>query len=160
MTRVRLARTDEADALTALCNRSKAHWGYDAGFMRQAAIALTVTSAMIEEGCVLVAEDPDGGVSGVVAVAATNTADRYELALLFVEPSVIRTGVGRTLFKAAVSLVEKRGGISLSILADPFAAAFYRHLGAIRIGEAPSDSIPGRYLPLFDYPISQSRGQI
>jgi GNAT superfamily N-acetyltransferase len=159
MTRVRPGRADQADALTALCIRSKAHWGYDSEFMRQAATALTVTPAMIEEGRVLVAEDPDGSVSGVVAVAAADTAGKFDLTLLFVEPSAIRMGVGRTLFNAAVRLVEQQGGSSLSILADPFAAEFYQHLGAIRIGEAPSDSIPGRYLPLFDYVISQSCGQ-
>jgi hypothetical protein len=54
---VRLARPEEAAALTALCIRSKAHWGYDSEFMRQSAIALTITPSMIEEGRVLVAEE-------------------------------------------------------------------------------------------------------
>lgn len=156
MVRVRLARSDEADALTALCIRSKSHWGYSAEFMRQAADALSVRPAMIEQGGVLVAEGRGGGVVGVAAVASTEIAGRFDLALLFVEPAAIRTGVGRSLFEAAVRLVEKRGGSSLSILADPFAAAFYRRLGAVEIGEAPSDAIPGRHLPLFDYRISPS----
>ena len=30
---IRRARPDEADALTALATRAKAHWGYDAEFM-------------------------------------------------------------------------------------------------------------------------------
>ena len=34
--RLRLARAGEAAALTALCLRSKAHWGYDADFMAKA----------------------------------------------------------------------------------------------------------------------------
>ena len=38
----------------------------------------------------------------------------------------------------------------LTILADPFAAAFYAHTGARRVGEAPSDAIPGRLLPLYE----------
>ena len=38
----------------------------------------------------------------------------------------------------------------LTILADPNAAAFYERAGAVRIGEAPSDSVPGRLLPLYE----------
>jgi hypothetical protein len=33
-------------------------------------------------------------------------------------------------------------------LADPNAAGFYERYGAVRIGEAPSDAVPDRLLPL------------
>jgi GNAT superfamily N-acetyltransferase len=155
---VRPAQAGEEDALTALCIRSKAHWGYDADFMRQAANALTVTAAMIREGRVLVALGRDGGLSGVAAIEELEAAGKFDLALLFVEPSAIGTGVGRALFTAAVKLVAARGGISIAILADPFAAGFYRRLGALDIGEAPSDAIAGRFLPLLEYPISPAVG--
>jgi GNAT superfamily N-acetyltransferase len=158
MVRVRLARASEADALTGLCVRSKAHWGYDRKFMRRSATSLTVTPAMIAEGRVLVAEGPPARILGVAAVEEMQARSRFDLALLFVEPSAIGNGVGRLLFDAAAKLVATRGGSSLSILADPFAAGFYQHLGAVRIGEAPSDAIPGRYLPLFDYAISPAPG--
>jgi GNAT superfamily N-acetyltransferase len=154
--RVRAARAEEADALTALCLRSKAHWGYDAEFMRLSGAALTVTAAMIAQDRVLVAEDRGGAVLGVAAVEALHADGKFDLSLLFVEPSAIRTGVGRTLFEAAVGLVQTRGGRCLSILSDPFAAAFYQHLGAVKIGEAPSDAIPGRWVPLFEYEIARS----
>jgi predicted N-acetyltransferase YhbS len=77
----------------------------------------------------------------------------YDLSRLFVEPSVIRTGIGRALFAVAVAVIAKRGGRSLSILSDPFAVAFYQRLGAIRVGDAPSDAISGRRLPLLEYRI-------
>ena len=38
---------------------------------------------------------------------------------------------------------------TLRVEADPFAAEFYEHVGARRIGEAPSASIAGRVLPLY-----------
>jgi GNAT superfamily N-acetyltransferase len=153
--RVRSARAEEAGALTALCLRSKAHWGCDTEFMRQSAPGLTVTAGMIAEAGVVVAEDQNGGLLGVAAVEAVQATGKFDLSLLFVEPSAIRTGVGRVLFEAATGLVQTRGGSSLSILADPFAAPFYQRLGAIKIGDAPSDAIPGRRLPLFEYVISQ-----
>jgi GNAT superfamily N-acetyltransferase len=133
--------------------RSKAHWGYDAEFMRQSANALTVTAATIAQGRVLVAEDQCGSLMGIASLEAMKTEGKFDLSLLFVEPSAIGIGIGRSLFDAAVELVAKDGGTSLSILADPFAAAFYQHLGAVIIGEAPSDAIPGRYLPLLEYTI-------
>jgi GNAT superfamily N-acetyltransferase len=154
MIRVRAARAGEVDALSALCLRSKAHWGYDAEFMRRSVPALTVAPAIIEAGQVLVAEDSDGRLLGVAAVEALETPGEFDLALLFVDPGAIGSGVGRELFDAAVKLAADQGGASLSILADPFAAAFYQHLGAVKIGEVQSDVIPGRRVPLFRYDIS------
>jgi hypothetical protein len=65
---VRIARVEEAAALSALCIRSKAHWGYAADFMKQSAIALAITPSMIEEGRVLVAEDQHANLLGVAAI--------------------------------------------------------------------------------------------
>jgi predicted N-acetyltransferase YhbS len=153
MATIRPARPEEAAALTALCIRSKAHWGYDAVFMRQAEAALTISEATIEVGRVLVAESHGGNPLGVVAVEEIDNAGGFDLALLFVEPTAIRTGIGQALFAAAVRIAATEGGKCLSISADPFAEAFYKKLGAVRIGEAPSDAIPGRLLPLLEYRI-------
>jgi GNAT superfamily N-acetyltransferase len=155
--RVRPARPDEAAALSALALRSKAHWGYDAEFLRRSAPALAITPPMIGEGRVLVAEDGRGTLVGVAAVEKLEGPGRFDLARLFVDASMLRAGIGRALFAAAVRLVESEGGTSLSILADPFAEPFYRRLGAVRIGEAPSDAIPGRLLPLLQYAIPRRR---
>jgi GNAT superfamily N-acetyltransferase len=155
MTTIRPARPEEASALTALCIRSKAHWGYDAVFMRQAEAALTISNAMIEAGRVLVAESEDGRILGVAAVEKVGGAGQFDLALIFVEPPAICAGIGRSLFAAAVRIAAVEGGKCLSILADPFAEAFYKKLGAVRIGEAPSDAIPGRRLPLLEYRIDK-----
>ena len=38
----------------------------------------------------------------------------------------------------------------MTILADPNAAGFYERNDAVRIGEAPSDAVPGRLLPLYE----------
>lgn len=106
---------------------------------------------MVARGCVLVAYDDDGRLLGVAAIDAMLAERTFDLSRLFVEPSAIRTGVGRTLFDAAVTLARERGGTRLSILSDPFAVGFYERLGAARIGDAPSDAIPGRRIPLLEY---------
>ncbi len=147
---VRVARPDEAGALTDICKRSKAYWGYDAEFMRLSELSLTVTPDAIATGRVLVAES-DAALLGVVAVMPMPKEGVYDLDRLFVDPSAIKTGIGRALFLAAADLARKDGAKELSILADRNAVAFYERMGATYVGEAISDSIPGRMLPVYQF---------
>ncbi|WP_437954775.1 hypothetical protein WME76_24755 [Sorangium sp. So ce119] len=62
---IRLARLDEAGALTALCRRSKAHWGYNDDFLRLAAPALLVDAEAIGERRVFVSVDRNDRALGV-----------------------------------------------------------------------------------------------
>jgi GNAT superfamily N-acetyltransferase len=146
---VRSACVGEADSLTALCVRSKAHWGYDDAFMRLSRASLTVSEAEIVEGCVLVAER-QGLVFGVARVEPDG-----ELGLLFVDPRTLNRGVCRALFEAAVALARRLGARRMAILADPNAAPFYERMGARFISQAPSDAIPGRTLPLYEYDLTK-----
>jgi hypothetical protein len=43
----------------------------------------------------------------------------------------------------------------MAILADPNAAPFYERMGARLVSQAPSDAIPGRMLPLYEYDLTQ-----
>ncbi len=152
MKAIRPAREDEAARLTALCLRSKAHWGYDADFMKASVPSLTVSKTMIAEGRVLVAEDRGGRLLGVAA--ANPLADgAFDLALLFVEPDAIGNGVGEKLFAAIAAQIGREGARRLLIESDPNAEGFYKRLGARRIGDASSTAIPGRMLPLLEFVI-------
>ena len=51
----------------------------------------------------------------------------------------------------SADMARAQGGKRLSILADPYAEAFYKDMGATRIGEAPSDAVPDRMLPVLEY---------
>ncbi len=144
---IRPARPEEADALSRLCVRSKVHWGYDAAFMALAAPAVRVRPEWIERGDALVAGDAPLAVSAI----APSEGDEWDLAFFFVDPPAMGTGVGRVLFGATADLARRRGARSLFILSDPGAAAFYERIGAARLGEAPSDAIPGRVLPTLRY---------
>jgi GNAT superfamily N-acetyltransferase len=145
---LRPARPDEVDDLSALCLRAKAHWGYDQAFLAQCRDALTVDPTAIRGGDVFVAADGAdrpvglhqiGGIRGTV----------IELVLLYVEPTHHRRGIGRTLLAHAAALAHERRAATLSIVADPHAADFYRAQGAVPAGEASSNAIPGRMLPVF-----------
>lgn len=144
---VRPARAEEAAALSALCFRSKASWGYDTAFMARSRTALEVKPAAIAAGEVLVAVEGDAllGVAGVSV-----DGDVADLDLLFVEPAAFGRDVGRTLLEAAADLARNRGARRMTILADPGARGFYERMGARFVRMAPSDAIPGRELPLLE----------
>ena len=157
--RIRLARVEEAPALSQLCARSKAAWGYDEAFMALARVVLEVRPEQIAAGDVWVATAADGSVAGIVALGPSEEPDTLDLDKLFVEPQRIRTGVGRLLLARAMIEAGRRGARRLTILSDPNAADFYQRHGALRIGEAPSDAIPGRLVPLFEMKLDRSRGR-
>lgn len=149
MPAIRAAQVGEAAKLTALCVRSKAHWGYDAEFMRRSAASLRVSSADIALGRVLVAVDGKDRALGVASVIPDG--DRADLDLFFIDPPFMGRGVGRALFKAVVQAARVSATTTLTILADPNAAVFYERMGARFLRNAPSDAIPGRSLPLYEY---------
>ena len=80
---IRKARAGEAAALSALCVRSKAHWGYDAEFMRLSLATLSIDPVAIEEGRVFVTADQHDAPLGVAACAIR--AGGAELTHLFVD---------------------------------------------------------------------------
>ncbi|MPZ33498.1 MAG: GNAT family N-acetyltransferase [Rhodospirillales bacterium] len=146
---IRSAQPGESQDLTALCVRSKAHWGYDAAFTRLSAAALTVNEDDIAADRVLIAVD---GADRVIGVACVLTeGDTADLDALFIDPPAIGSGAGRALFEAAVTLARRQGARRMTILADPNAAAFYERMGARYLRHAPSDAIPGRTLPFYEY---------
>ncbi|WP_295134589.1 GNAT family N-acetyltransferase [uncultured Reyranella sp.] len=152
MAATRPARPGEAAGLTALCLRSKAHWGYDAEFMQLCVPSLTVEEQSIAEGRVLVAIDGTGRTAGTVSVG--RDGDDAELALMFVEPAAMGGGTGRQLFEAAVALARELGYRRMTILADVNAAPFYERMGARFLRNEPSDAIPGRVLPFYEYDLT------
>jgi GNAT superfamily N-acetyltransferase len=152
MPAIRPARAGEGASLTALCVRSKAHWGYDDEFMRLCTAALTVSEASIAAGRVLVATDAAGRTIGTVSVAEDD--EMAELALMFVDPPAMGGGTGRKLFEEAARLARRLGHRRMAILADPNAAPFYERMGARFLRDAPSDAVPGRTLPFYEYDLT------
>lgn len=141
---LRSARPGEAAALTELCLRSKAHWGYDDAFMAACHDELTVsTSAVI--GPFLQVATVDGALAAMAEIGEEDGI--WQLEKLFVDPPFMGLGLGRRLVDWAARTAMAHGAKSLEIAADPDAAPFYRRCGAVEAGTVPSGSIPGRLLP-------------
>jgi GNAT superfamily N-acetyltransferase len=144
---IRDAQPADCSALSALAFASKAHWGYDDAFMEACREELTVRPAQLDTWRVRVA----GELDGFHAVSPDG-----ELQMLFVAPAAMGAGVGAALFADACTIAREFGATELYIEADPFAAAFYEHMGARRIGEVPSVSIPRRVLPAYRIGLSSN----
>ncbi|MEM7021569.1 MAG: GNAT family N-acetyltransferase [Pseudomonadota bacterium] len=147
---VRAAHPSEADALTALMLRSKAHWPYDENFMAVMRRTLRITADDIIRLDALVHET-DGLIEGVGVVE--HAGEATELQHLWVDPPAMGRGIGRSLFRDLLDRVHQRGARRMLIESDPFAETFYLHMGATRIGERAVPAIPGRVLPLLEIAI-------
>jgi GNAT superfamily N-acetyltransferase len=141
---LRDALQDELATLSELCLRSKAVWGYDDAFMTACRAELTLLPHELQSTHLQVAERYFT-IVGLAQVKITGTD--ADLLKLFVEPALLRSGVGRLLFKWATARARGLGAVRMIIEADPGAAPFYEHMGARYAGFAPSQSIPGRMLP-------------
>lgn len=148
---IRRAVANEAALLTELSLRSKAVWGYDEEFIARCRAELTLTPSFITQAAVYVAEDQERVVG---FYALTRHDQGASLDSLFIDPPALRRGYGKALWQHAVKIAAQWGARYIILDADPQAEPFYLAIGAKRVGEAPSGSIPGRALPQlrFDLP--------
>ena len=149
---IRAARADELALLSSLAFRSKASWGYSADFMEACREELTVPEHLL--GHVFVVES-SGEIAGFYSLLPLSDS-RVELGHLFVEPDLMRTGLGRQMIGDAIRRARVRRCAALVIQGDPNAADFYTRCGAAKIGDRESESIPGRMLPLFEFRLSHA----
>jgi predicted N-acetyltransferase YhbS len=108
---IRLARVEEVAALSNLCFRSKAVWGYDPGvdgaYARRSRRPPLTTS--LPAMCGIATGGPTVKSSGVVALAPGDEPGALDLNKLFVEPRHIRGGVCHALFAHALAEARRRG---------------------------------------------------
>lgn len=146
----RKATTDDADALTDLAHRAKAHWGYPMSWMRAWDAQLTILPGYIEMHHVWVA-DRDGAIVGMCALE--DRGPRWMLEHVWVEPSLHRLGIGRALVRRALDTARTEQAEVVELLSDPFATGFYEKLGAAHAGDVPAP-MPGardRTLPRYEF---------
>ena len=141
---IRRARPSEANALSDLALRSKAHWGYDAAFIAACRAELTIQPAAITAGEVWVAKDRDSLVGVLEIVPKEPDA---ELRMIFVAPERIGQGIGMMLWEQAEARARAHHANGIALDADPNSVGFYERMGMKIVGESPSGSIPGRMLP-------------
>lgn len=146
---IRDAVSRELPRLSALALRSKGHWGYAPALLEAMREELTWHPEDLARLRLRVLLAEEGMPVGFHAVEFP-TGEDAELEALFVEPERIGRGFGARLLADAIALARAAGRVRLRIQSDPFAEPFYRRAGALRVGERPSASLPGRLLPLLE----------
>lgn len=146
--RVRAGRPEESALLSELALRSKSYWGYHAEFLEACRDELCLQPEDFSRAVVRVGEDDDGKVIGFYAISQADDGEA-EVSFFFVDLPFIGKGMGRRLFDDLVEVAREAEVRSLRIDADPGAATFYERMGAERVGDVPSESIPGRLLPSY-----------
>ena len=147
---IRRAMAEDADALSDLAHRAKAHWGYPASWMRKWDAQLTILPGYLELHDVWVA-DADGAIIGMCALE--DQLDRWHMEHVWVDPSHHGQGIGRALVMTAVDEARRRHSGVIELLSDPFAWGFYEKLGARKAGDVPAP-MPGaknRTLPKYRF---------
>lgn len=146
---IKKARPSQAQYLSDLALRSKAYWGYSAGFMAMCRAELTYTAEEIQNGlCYLLEQDHQA--AGFYILLPIDTAV-CEMDGLFVEPGFMGKGYGRRLFRHAGRIAKTHGFEKIIIQADPNSVEFYVAAGCVRTGTMPSLSIAGRVLPMLEF---------
>ena len=76
-----------------------------------------------------------------------------EVRMCFVDPAFLRQGVASVLWRHLELRAHVRGVSRLGLDADPNAVPFYSAVGLKIVGESPSATIPGRFLPRMEKPL-------
>ncbi|MEL7084008.1 MAG: GNAT family N-acetyltransferase [Cyanobacteria bacterium J06597_1] len=157
MIRLRPATVDEAGLLSSLALRSKAYWGYSTTFVEACATELQVdrhhlTGSLFR--CTVAELEQE--IAGYYVLEKCSLSE-WELDAFFIDPPHIAQGIGCQLIEHAKSTAASLGGSRILIQSDPNAAGFYRKAGGRLLDTRESDSIPGRYLPVFSIDVSEYR---
>lgn len=129
---VRLAIADERELLEALLRRASLALGEYNEQLEAEPDAIRLPVGQIERGEVIVAQLGDR-VAGFAAVIIDEV--EAELDGLFVEPELWRQGVGSALVDMAVH-EARRQGLTMTVIANPSARAFYEKCGFTVEGDA------------------------
>jgi len=138
----------ESARLTDISLRSKGVWGYDSRFMSAVRDVMTIDQTTFGEVDLFVAEQ-GGRVVGFYGLSRDRPLSWIEYFLI--DPSVLRSGVGRALWRHLESTASELDVSRLRVLADPHARGFYEAMGMRHVGDAPSDVFgPTRPLPVLE----------
>lgn len=142
------ARKEDAELLTELALKSKAHWGYSKKQIESWRDDLTVTEEMFDKWTVFKYME-DAEIAGFCILNLHGDADKAILEFLFVLPKYIGKRIGGRLLRHAVYIASAQYRKVMNLEADPYAEPFYTKHGFQIIGKTKS-SIPNRFLPIME----------
>jgi len=130
---IRIAEAAEQKALEALQWRASLNNSGDRDALLANPDAIELPLDQIAAGGVFIAER-DGVVVGFAAVLS-RTDGQAELDGLFVEPTMWKSGVGRSLVEHCGEFARTQGASALHVIGNPHAKDFYSACGFEVVGE-------------------------
>lgn len=137
----------DAQNLTDLTFRSKAHWGYSSEQLEIWRDDLTVTANYIVENEVYVLF-VETKIIGYYSWSKQSDGS-IELNNLFVDPPFIGQGFGKILMQDFLARIKERGINMIQLFSEPQAENFYSRFGFKTVGQHQS-SIKDRFLPIME----------
>ena len=143
---IRKAEPSESAILSAIAYASKAYWGYAPAVLESWRHDLSVSADSIARHPTFVCE-VQGELSGFYQLILGE--GECILEHLWVHPSFMGKGIGRSLLAHAVEYAARSGARHVVIDADPNAERFYLTCGSVRCGAvpAPIEGEPERVRP-------------
>jgi GNAT superfamily N-acetyltransferase len=138
---IRTATPADAEALRALHRRSSYIWEEDRALFDAHPDLFGVDPAALAEGRIRVAIGEDGAITGFATVTAA-----CELEDLFVEPELMRHGIGSALVTDAVARAEAAGQTRMTVVAAERTRRFYERNGFVVVGSATTRFAPALLL--------------
>jgi GNAT superfamily N-acetyltransferase len=136
---IRDARPDEAGALTELQRRASLVWDDTRDVLLAHPDVIDVPVELLQSVRVAVEDGQSLGFSAVIE----SDGNAAELDGLFVEPDLMRGGVGRALVEDAVDRLRGAGVSRLEVTANLNALGFYEKVGFVAIGPVETMFSPG-----------------
>jgi GNAT superfamily N-acetyltransferase len=137
---IRTARRDESDSLREIHRRASYIWPEDEANLDANPDIFGVDPAAMAAGRVRVAVDRAGEPVGFATWRPTG--EDAELDDLFVEPHVMRCGIGTALVDDAARRARLAGLARLLVVAHPRTLTFYRRAGFVERGPAATQFGP------------------
>jgi GNAT superfamily N-acetyltransferase len=124
---IRSAVIDDMEPMRGVFRRASLSNDGDRGHLLAHPEALVLSDTGIRQGRTRVAVDSEDKIVGFASWLVTDGV--IELGDLFVEPSWMRTGVGRALVLDALAIARGLSFDRLGVTANPHAQAFYEPIG-------------------------------
>jgi len=142
---LRDARPDEAGALRELAVRSLAWWGYDELRLAAWQVPPDITETFVAES--------GGELAGWAGLRPGAKKGEFELPALYVDPGLMRRGIGSLLLAEARRRAVRAGARRLVAIGDPNAEPFFRETGGRTTGRGAASELPGGEAARFEYPL-------
>lgn len=145
---IRRAIANDENEINQLVMRSKSYWPYPKDYIEDCREVLKIDTNYISQWPVYVAEI-NNVKAGVCAIKPVDNENRLDH--LWIDPTAIRTGVGKKLLLHAIEEAKKLNWKSFRLAADPYARDFYLKMGGKQIGTVQSRIKPDLFLPHIEF---------